>query len=59
MVLKSLKIRSFLQFFADFTKESKAVITISVDASESSRFVFFWKMIFFMLLCYDLEFRGY
>ena len=50
MVLKSLKIRSFLQFFADFAKESKAVITISVDASESSRFAFLENDVFYVVI---------
>ena len=38
MVLKLSKIVSFLQFFADISKKSKAVIAIYVYASESSRF---------------------
>ena len=38
MVLKVSKIESFLQFFADISKKSKAVIAIYVYASESSRF---------------------
>ena len=39
MVLKFPKIVSFLQLFADVSKDSKAVIAIYVYASESSRFV--------------------
>ena len=39
-----------MQFFADFTKESKAVITISVDASESSRFAFLENDIFYVIM---------
>ena len=38
MVLKLSKAVSFLQFFADVSKKSKAVITIYAYASESSRF---------------------
>ena len=38
MVLKLSKIVSFLQFFADIRKKSKAVIAIYVYASESSCF---------------------
>ena len=38
MVLKLSKVVSFLQFFVDISKESKAVIAIYVYASESSRF---------------------
>ena len=38
MVLKLSKIVFFLQFFADISKKSKAVITIYLYASESSRF---------------------
>ena len=38
MVLKLSKIVSFLQFFADISKKSKAVIAIYIYASESSRF---------------------
>ena len=38
MVRKFSKIMSFLQFFADVSKKSKAVIAIFVYASESSRF---------------------
>ena len=38
MVLKLSKIVFFLQFFADISKKSKAVIAIYVYASESSRF---------------------
>ena len=37
-VLKLSKIVSFLQFFANISKKSKAVIAIYVYASESSRF---------------------
>ena len=40
MVLKLLKIVSFLQFFADISKKSKADIAIYVYASESFRFAF-------------------
>ena len=36
MVLKLLKIASFLQFFADASKKSKAALAIYVYASESS-----------------------
>ena len=38
MVLKLSKIVSFLQFFVDIRKKSKAVIAIYVYASESSCF---------------------
>ena len=38
MVLKLSKIVSFLQFFANLSKISKAVIAVYVYASESSRF---------------------
>ena len=38
MALKLSKTVSFLQFFADVTKKSKAVIAIYVSTSESSRF---------------------
>ena len=38
MVLKLSKIVSFLQFFADVTKKSEAVIAIYVYTSESSYF---------------------
>ena len=38
MVFKLSKIVSFLQFFADISKKSRAVIAIYVYASESSRF---------------------
>ena len=38
MVLKLSKIVSFLQFFADIRKKSKAVIAIYIYASESSCF---------------------
>ena len=38
MVLKLSKIASFLQFFADISKKSKAVIVIYVYASECSCF---------------------
>ena len=38
MVLKLSKIVSFLQFFADISKKSRAVKAIYVYASESSRF---------------------
>ena len=38
MVLKLSKILSFLQFFANVSKKSKAVIAIYVYASEGSRF---------------------
>ena len=38
MALKLSKTASFLQFFADVTKKSKAVIAIYVSTSESSRF---------------------
>ena len=38
MVLKLSKIVSFLQFFVDISKKSKAVIAIYAYASESSRF---------------------
>ena len=38
MVLKLSKIVSFLQFFVDISKKSKAVIAIYVYASASSRF---------------------
>ena len=38
MVFKLAKLVSFLQFFADISKKSKAVITIYVCASESSHF---------------------
>ena len=38
MALKLSKTVSFLQFFADVTKNSKAVIAIYVYTSESSRF---------------------
>ena len=40
MVFKLSKIVSFLQFFADISKNSKADIAIYVYASESSRFTF-------------------
>ena len=40
MVLKLSKILSFVQFFADISKTSKAVIAIFVCASECSRFAF-------------------
>ena len=39
MVLKLSKVVSFLQFFADISKKSKAVIAIYVYASKGSRFV--------------------
>ena len=38
MVLKLSKIVSFLLFFADINKKSKAVIAVYVYASENSRF---------------------
>ena len=38
VVLKLLKIVSFLHFFAAVSKKSKAVIAIYIYASESSRF---------------------
>ena len=38
MVLKLSRIVFFLQFFADISKNSKAVIAIYIYASESSRF---------------------
>ena len=38
MALKLSKIVSFFQFFADVSKKSKAIITIYVYASESSRY---------------------
>ena len=38
MVLKLSKFMSFLHFFADVSKKSKAVIPIYVYAPESSRF---------------------
>ena len=56
MVLKLSKIVYFLQFFADVSKKSNAVIAIHVYASESSRFAlrkWCW------LLCNELEFRRY
>ena len=40
MVHKLSKIVSFVQFFADISKTSKAVIAIFVYASECSRFAF-------------------
>ena len=38
MALNLSKIVSFFQFFADVSKKSKAIITIYVYASESSRY---------------------
>ena len=53
IVLKLSKIVSFLQFFAEVSKNSKAALIIYIYASESSRLVFFRK--WYWLLCYDLE----
>ena len=57
MVLKLSKIVSFLQFLADISKKSKAVIATYVYANESSRFTLLENGV--GLLCYDLEFRRY
>ena len=45
MVLNLSKIVSFLQFFADVSKKSEAVIAIYVYASETSRFSFLENVI--------------
>ena len=57
MVLKLSKIVSFLQFLADISKKSKAVIATYVYPPESSRFALLENGV--GLLCYDLEFRRY
>ena len=50
MVLKLSKIVSFLQFFVDFSKKSKAAaIVIYVYVSESSCFTFSKIVLFIML----------
>ena len=55
MVLKLSKIVSFLQFFADISKKSKAVIAIYVYACKSSVFTLLENGVGY----YDLEFRRY
>ena len=50
MVLKLSKIVSFLQFFANVSKKSKAVMTIYVYASESSRFIILLEMVLVIML---------
>ena len=51
------EIVSFLQFLADVSKKSKAVIEIYVYASESSCFALLEKLCW--LFSYNLEFRRY
>ena len=53
MVLKLSKTVSFLQFFADISKKSKAVIAIYVYTSGKFSFRSFRKWCW--SLCYDLE----
>ena len=50
MVLKLSKIVSFLQFFANVSKKSKAVMAIYVYASESSRFFILLEMVLVIML---------
>ena len=55
MVLKLSKIVSFLQFFADISKKSKAVKAIYVYASESSRFALLENGVVYYAMIYSLE----
>ena len=55
MALKLQKIVSFLQFFADTIKTSKAVIAIYVYAFERSRFVLLENDIGYYAMNYSLK----
>ena len=55
MVLKLSKIVSFLQFFADVSKKSKAVIAIYVYVCESSRFALLENGIGYYAMISSLE----
>ena len=55
MVLKLSKIVSFLHFFADISKKSKADIAIYVYASESSRFALLQNGVGYYAMIESLE----
>ena len=55
MVLKLSKIVSFLQFFADVSKESKAIIAMYVYASGSSCFALLENGVGYYAMNYSLE----
>ena len=55
MVFKLSKIVSFLQIFADVSKIFKAVISIYVYASESSRFALLENSTGYYAMTYSLE----
>ena len=55
MVFKLSKLVSFLQFFADISKKSKAIIAIYVYASESSRFALLENGVGCYAMIYSLE----
>ena len=55
MVFKLSKLVSFLQFFADISKKSKAVIAIYVYASESSCFALLENGVGYSAITLSLE----
>ena len=55
MALKLSKIVTFLQFFADVSKKSKALIAIYVDASESTCFAHLGNGVGYYAMTYNLE----
>ena len=55
MVLKLSETVSFLQFFANVRKKSKAVITIYLYASESSCFTLLENDVGYYAIVYSLE----
>ena len=55
MALKLSKIVSFLQFFTDVSKISKAIISIYIYASESSRFAHLENGIGYYAMTLSLE----
>ena len=55
MVLHLSQIVSFLQFFADSSKSSKAFVAIYVFASEISRFALLKNSAGYYVMIYSLE----
>ena len=55
MVLQLSQIVSFLQFFADSSKSSKAFVAVYVFASEISRFALLKNSVGYYVMIYSLE----
>ena len=56
MVRRLSKIVFFLQFFADISKKSKAVLVICIYASEGSRFSFLENGVVYYAMIQSLEY---